>query len=234
VVDVVRLQEVDTSGVGIAFPKYLFNASDTVRQAKLFIKSIRDDLALGDKEKGILSQGATLMTPLLQALDNGYIDFLLLQAETPLQEKMNVLRLAGDQYIVHFTGQEPPVFSYGGVLKNARNANHLNHFIAAYNYFIRASRASSVGAQVVLRYDDFRVKGQMTNLTTGIRGEQQVAGTFSFQVLVKEVTLRIDTGSGMLLSGRTADDSATLSEPPPPDQQIAYASDDASEIKALG
>ena len=127
----------------------------------------------------------------------------------PMQEKMNLLRMAGDQYAVHFTGMEPPVWQYGGILLNALNANHMQHFILAYNYFLRASRASHAGAEISLHYDDFRVRGQMTSMTSGLRGEQQVAGSFSFQLLVRQIRLKPMTGSDSGISEGTVSQSET-------------------------
>lgn len=197
-VDIPAPAKAYTTQNSIAIPNYCFQADDTEKQAALFIKDINglslSEIAQEDfrnnLEKSIdYSRVSYLLDTLLR--DTGYISFLLLQVEMPMQEKYNLLRMAGDQYMVHFTGREPPIFSFGGILVNAYNANQLNDFIAAYNLFMRASATSKVGAGVSINYDNKRVRGQMIGMTTGIRGEQQLAGSFSFQVLVKKISLRL-------------------------------------------
>ena len=208
-----------TTQNSIAIPNYGFQNDDTELQAALFIKDV-NGLSLSERSQNFMRNNVhktaeyANVSYLLDTLirDVGYIGFLLLQVEMPLQEKYNLLRMAGDQYMVHFTGREPPIFSFGGILVNAMNANQLNDFIAAYNIFVRASSTSKAGAEVAIRYDNKRVCGQMISLSSGIRGEQQLAGSFSFQILVRKVSLKLgDTYS--VAGAQTASKVAVSSTP---------------------
>lgn len=189
------------SNAGMAIPNYTLNVTDVENtKAALFVRPFGADSRLTTVHtdhmlSGIASSTVGRVGYLLDRLKGevGYIQFLLLQAEMPLQEKYNLVRLAGDQYMVHFTGREPPLFSYGGVLVNALNAYQLHEFVTAYNLFLRASRANRSLSEIVLRYDNIRMSGQMLGLTIGIRGEQQIAASFSFQVLVRKLEIKLDT-----------------------------------------
>ena len=117
----------------------------------------------------------------------GYVDFLLQQADHSTNEKFSVTEVLSDNYVSFFFGQQAPVFTYRGMLMNtfqddwAMNMNRLFRSIA------RGTQLARRGLLLYLRYDSVLVSGVLTALNTTHRAESETGVPFSFQMLVKKM-----------------------------------------------
>lgn len=115
----------------------------------------------------------------------GYIDFLLQSAQESLQEKFQVVDVLSDNYVSYFFGQQPPVFSYSGVLLNSLQDDWRIRMHQLYQLILRGTKLARQRVVVSLAYDDVIVTGAMINLSQTLNAQNELAVPFSFQLLVK-------------------------------------------------
>ncbi len=181
-----------------ATPKYAFNSgkprdaeySETL--SRLFIELPRNRIA--DFLKSVSPQ----TRPLAQVLatgtgtggagGTGFIDFLLTQANEGFQEKTQIVDTLTDNYVAFYSGQEPPVFQYGGVLLNTYQDDQRVWMLRLYREILRGTRLANRNLIARLRYDSFIVSGYLENLSLSLVGDTDNTGSqFYFSMRVKRM-----------------------------------------------
>ena len=120
---------------------------------------------------------------------NGFIDFLLTQANENMQEKTQIVDTLTDNYVAFYSGQEPPVFDYSGVLLNTYQDDQRVWMLQLYREILRGSRLAGNNLIVNLRYDSFIVSGYMEALQLGLRGDDVDSSSFRFSLRVKRMSV---------------------------------------------
>jgi hypothetical protein len=120
---------------------------------------------------------------------NGYIDFLLQSVQHNFQEKNQIIETLADEHIAYFFGQAAPVFSYGGTLINTRQDDQAMNMLRLYRDMGRGSQLALRRTLLSIRYDGLIVSGAMMSLSLGLSAELEMAVPFSFNLLVKQISL---------------------------------------------
>jgi len=116
----------------------------------------------------------------------GYLDFLLHTADHRYKEKMQVSEVLSDNYVAFFFGQEAPIFSYTGTVRNTYQDNWLVNLYKVFQHLGRGTKLASRGVSLQLTYDSFTFFGAMTNLSWRLVSGQETYAAFSFNFLVKK------------------------------------------------
>ncbi len=119
----------------------------------------------------------------------GYIDFILSQANHSLNEKVQVSETLSDNYAAFFFGQSPPIFQYSGYLYNTFQDDWTMRMYLLFQNIARGTQLARRGFMLHLRYDSLIVSGAMTNLQWSLVGAQEAASDFSFNMLVRKITI---------------------------------------------
>lgn len=152
----------------------LADTAETTRNA--YLESLPSNVKeLGKVLLGANSQGGT-----------GFVDFFLTNAQESFQEIVQVDKVLADDYVAFYYGQQPPVFSYSGMLLNSMQDDQRSGFARAYHAMLRGTQLARRGALARLRYDSVIVSGTMQAMTQQLNAENELAVPFSFQFLVKE------------------------------------------------
>lgn len=130
---------------------------------------------LGKVLLGANSQGGT-----------GFVDFFMTSAQESFQEIVQVDKVLADDYVAFYYGQQPPVFTYSGMLLNSMQDDQRSGFARAYHAMLRGTQLARRGALARLRYDSVIVSGTMQAMSQQINADNELAVPFSFQFLVKE------------------------------------------------
>jgi hypothetical protein len=129
----------------------------------------------------------------------GYIDFLLQTVQHGLQEKAQIVETLADDHVVYFFGQGAPTFQYGGTLINTKQDDQAMNMLRLYRDLGRGSMLASRNTLISLRYDSLIVSGAMMNLSLGLNAEMETAVPFSFNLLVKKVTVLPNPYAGIVI-----------------------------------
>jgi hypothetical protein len=129
----------------------------------------------------------------------GYIDFLLQSAQHNLQEKIDVIPVLSDDYVVYTFGQAPPTFVYSGVLINTVQDDQSANMFRIYRDIIRASQLAMRRKLVRLRYDNFIVSGVATTYGWNLAAENEMVQPFNFQILVKGIQVNRNPDYGLVV-----------------------------------
>jgi hypothetical protein len=140
----------------------------------------------------------------------GFVDFLLTSATENFQEKAQIADTLTDNYVAFYSGQEPPLFQYSGVLLNTYQDDQRVWLLRLYREILRGTKLASRNLIMKLRYDSFIVSGYMETLTLGIVGEtEHTASQFSFTMRVKRMTVITPAlGSPTILETAAVSESA--------------------------
>jgi len=133
---------------------------------------------------------------------SGYIDFLLQSAQENLQEKFQVVDVLSDNYVSYFFGQQPPIFSYAGVLLNSLQDDWRIKMHQLYETLLRGTKLARYKVVVSLAYDSVIVTGAMISMSQVLGAQNELAVPFNFQLLVKRFDLI--TGTNASSSGSKA------------------------------
>ena len=128
----------------------------------------------------------------------GYIDFILQSAQHNLQEKMQVVETLSDDHVAYFFGQAAPTFAYGGTLINTQQDDQAMNMLRLYSNFGRGTVLAKANRVISLRYDGLIVSGPMINLSFSQTAETEMAVPFSFNILVKRLTIIPNGRSGLV------------------------------------
>jgi hypothetical protein len=118
---------------------------------------------------------------------NGYIDFLLQQANHSLNEKYQVVETLSDNYVAFFFGQSAPIFQYSGSLMNTFQDDWAINMLRLYQSLGRGSQLARRGVLFYLRYDSIAVSGSLLNLNWSLTGDVEIVVPFSFNMLVRKI-----------------------------------------------
>lgn len=119
----------------------------------------------------------------------GYIDFLMTSSQESLAEKTQIVDTLTDSYVAFYSGQEPPVFQYGGTLLNTYQDDQRVWLLRLYRSILRGTRLANRNLVCRLRYDSFIVSGYLENLSLRLTGDIEMAGDFSFSLRVKRMSI---------------------------------------------
>lgn len=109
--------------------------------------------------------------------------FFLESVQENREEKVQVIDTFGE-WVAFFFGRRPEVYNFSGTLLNAKNHDWKNEFQENYDHFLRGSQAVKNQATIMLQYDDVLVEGYMLNCSIAMRGENDQAVPFQFNMLV--------------------------------------------------
>lgn len=153
----------------------------------------------------------------------GYIDFLLQSAQHSLREKAEVVETLADNYVAYFFGQAAPTFSYSGTLVNTKQDDQAINMYRIYRDIIRGTQLARRKKVVRLKYNGTIVCGTTLGLDWQLSADNETAVPFSFQILVKSITLLPNAGYGIVVLSDPFADSQVLpalsnnvAPPPPP------------------
>jgi len=140
----------------------------------------------------------------------GFVDFLLTSANENFQEKAQIADTLTDNYVAFYSGQEPPLFQYAGVLLNTYQDDQRVWMLRLYREILRGTKLASRNLIMKLRYDSFIVSGYMETLSLGLMGEtEHTASQFSFTMRVKRMTVTTPAlGSPTILKTAAVSESA--------------------------
>lgn len=119
----------------------------------------------------------------------GFIDFLLTQASEDMREKAQIVDTLTDNYVAFYTGQEPPLFQYGGTVLNTYQDDQRVWMLRLYRDILRGTRLANRGLIARMRYDSFIVSGYLENLVLGLSGDAVDYGSFQFSMRVKQLSI---------------------------------------------
>lgn len=128
--------------------------------------------------------------PLVEAVTgNGYVDFQLTAATHTFSEKMDVTETLADNYVAYFFGQNAPTFNYQGFLVNSIQDDQVAKMYLLYRDLLRGVQLARKKTLVRLRYDGMIVSGAFFGLSWTLTSDNEVYVPFSFNLLVKKITL---------------------------------------------
>jgi hypothetical protein len=129
----------------------------------------------------------------------GYIDFLLQQAPISIQEDISIVKTLADNYVLYTFGQNPPVFTYSGVLLNTLQDDQALNMYRVYRDMIRATQLARRKKTVRLRYDSYIVNGVATALTMTQSAGTEMSLPFTLTLVVKSITLLPNDEYGLVV-----------------------------------
>ena len=129
---------------------------------------------------------------------SGYMDFLLQNVQHSFQEKMQVVEVLSDDHVAYFFGQAASTFSYSGTLINTKQDDQALNMLRLYSEFGRGSKLAARNTLISIRYDDVYVSGAITNFTYALSAETEMAIPFSFNLLVKKMSILPNPYSGLV------------------------------------
>jgi hypothetical protein len=143
-----------------------------------------------DRIRNSISSAADIVDVLVGWGENkgglGYLDFLLHTADHRYKEKMQVSEVLSDNYVAFFFGQEAPIFSYTGTVRNTYQDNWLVNLYKVFQHLARGTKLASRGVSLQLTYDSFTFFGAMTSLNWRLISGQETYAAFAFNFLVKK------------------------------------------------
>jgi hypothetical protein len=117
-----------------------------------------------------------------------FIGFFIQEITERNSEKSQVNPLNGDGYAAYFSGREPSVYSFSGILLNTRQDQWRSTFTYLYDNLLRGSKITGLSRMVQVAYDDKVVTGSMMNLNQTIAASPDETFTrFTFDLLVASV-----------------------------------------------
>lgn len=193
------------SGLGVfgvnpgATPKYAFNRKGKARDAESRESMARLFIEMPEKQvKSFLKSVSAEARPLAEVLvsgtgtggsgGTGFIDFLMTNASENFQEKTQIVDTLTDNFVAFYSGQEPPLFTYSGVLLNTYQDDQRVWMLRLYREILRGTRLAARNLIARLRYDSFIVAGYLESLSLSLDGETEItASRFQFTMRVKRL-----------------------------------------------
>ena len=181
-----------------ATPKYARNrgkrdAESRTSMARLFINVPADKIS--ELEASLSPETRPLARVLMASSEQGggsgtgFMDFLLTSANESFQEKTQIVDTLTDNYVAFYSGQEPAVFDYSGVLLNTYQDDQRVWMLRLYREILRGSRLAGRNLIANLRYDSFIVSGYLESLQLSLRGDDVDSSTFRFTLRVKQMSV---------------------------------------------
>jgi hypothetical protein len=176
-------------GMQGATPKYAKNTGaihDDFRgsMARFFINAGRDSSVMAVAS---LPDGYESLEPAVKHLyGNGYIDFLLQNVQTGLNEKVEVTENLAGGFVAYYFGTSPQVLQCSGVLINSMQDDQVVSMVRLYAEILRGTKLAEHGETLRLRYDSFMYTGTVNGLQWSLAAENELYCPFSFTFLVKK------------------------------------------------
>lgn len=119
---------------------------------------------------------------------NSYVGFFLQEVTERNAEKSQIIPMNGDGYAAFFSGREPRVYSFSGVVLNTQQDQWRSTLTNLYEEVFRGSKVSGMNRVVQIAYDDKVVSGSMMNMTQVIASApDETFAKFAFDILVVAV-----------------------------------------------
>ena len=119
---------------------------------------------------------------------NSYVGFFLQEVTERNAEKSQIIPMNGDGYAAFFSGREPRVYSFSGVVLNTQQDQWRSTLTNLYEEVFRGSKVSGMNRVVQIAYDDKVVSGSMMNMTQVISSApDETFAKFAFDILVVAV-----------------------------------------------
>lgn len=230
-----------------ATPKYALNrgprdAEYRESMARLFIEMPASRIAT------FLKSVSAATRPLAQVLatgtdtggagGTGFLDFLLTQTNEAFQEKAQIVDTLTDNYVAFYSGQEPPVFQYSGVLLNTYQDDQRVWMLRLYREILRGTRLANRNLVARLRYDSFIVAGYLETLNLSLSGEtDNTASQFSFTMRIKRMQVITASLGGPTISPLPATPTNVLDNGPETyaeNERVGSVTDDAPPSAVRG
>lgn len=112
-----------------------------------------------------------------------YTKFFLNSVNETHQERSQIIETFGDFYVFLFN-ERPPMYSFNGVLMNARNANWVQDFMYYYDNFLRGTKCAEIGAKAILTYGGRQVEGFILQTSNQTRAATEGGVQFNFNMVV--------------------------------------------------
>lgn len=202
-------------------PKYAINRGPVKAEyedttARLFV-----DIPVGARRDAFKKSVSKRAEPLADVLTSGsgtggaggtgFIDFILTSSNEIFQEKAQIVDTLTDNYVAYYSGQEPPVFGYNGVLLNTYQDDQRVWMLLMYREILRGTRLAHRNLAVSLRYDSFIVTGYLESLNLSLSGEtDNTASQFSFTMRVKSMQIITDDLSRPTLNGSASTGTSVI------------------------
>ena len=105
------------------------------------------------------------------------------------QERLQILKTFGKEWVGFMHGEEPRIYKYTGVFLDYVNYPFYEEFMRAYNHYLRGSKCIENKMQMYLSYDYKIVRGYIISISTqknSANGAPQGMVGFQFRVLVQK------------------------------------------------
>lgn len=142
----------------------------------------------------------------------GYVDFLMQRVNHNWAEKAEVIENLADGFVVYFFGQSAPVFNYSGTLVNSFEDDQAVGMYRLYRDVLRGTQLARRQKLAHLRYDSYIVSGAMMNLVEDMESSNEMVVGFSFQFVVRKVTLLPNPERGILVVDGAFDEKGLLTK----------------------
>lgn len=120
---------------------------------------------------------------------NGYLDFFISSMNINFQEKMDVKEELSDNYVAYFFGQNAPVWPFTGWLLNTVQDDQASNMFRLYSEILRGTQLARRQKSVDIKIDSYIISGAMCALSLALNAQNETYVPFSFQFLVKKVTI---------------------------------------------
>lgn len=119
---------------------------------------------------------------------NSYVGFFLQEVTERNSEKSQIIPMNGDGYAAFFSGREPRVYSFSGVVLNTQQDQWRSTLANLYEEVFRGSKVAGMNRVVQIAYDDKVVSGSMMNMTQVVSSApDETFAKFAFDILVVAV-----------------------------------------------
>jgi hypothetical protein len=180
---------VNTSSPAVQLKYYQDWKRGQETQARLYV-SLPQSAKAALKASARKTAGGSRADTLIDTLcgDNGYIDFILSSAQESSDERVQPVELLGDDYVAYFFGSRIPTYAFSGTLFTTLQDDWWDAFSILYKEIMRGTKLAQYQALVHLSYDSRVISGAMLNFSTSLQADTQMAVSFNFQLLVKQVS----------------------------------------------
>ena len=162
-------------------------STDDSKLAKLYIVGDDIDGLISDLINVDASEKAMLQA-VLGEMKTGYTNFSVTSVTDSREEKMQLVPLAGDNFITTFTGRRPHVMGISGYLifdHDTTKVSWFHAFINAYDSLIRASRMAKHRCKLKIVFpDSYTIIGYMTGCNANQQAETDTVVQFSASILI--------------------------------------------------
>lgn len=123
--------------------------------------------------------------------DDGYIDIIISDIRIPLQEKVQLHSLWGDNYFALYHGIQAPSISLSGFMYNARNNDWWDEFMNLYLSMLRGSELAKYQQVVCLNYYTYNnIFFSISNFDSGVTSLNQSQIQFGLAGIIHKISIK--------------------------------------------